>query len=192
MFRKQHLLICTALILLTHASAAAQKKLMCPVPPPSPFKHSGQIVTSFDPASGMRTTLEHPRPLGSDGSLYLSATFIHQDPRRPTKRTMDLILVSASKAQRYHDAHDLAILIDGRPAALVTPARYQSRGGEQGMVMEALRVTLSQEDVNVLAAAHKVTARVNGAEVELTKNHVEALREMATLMGGSSQRWRAE
>lgn len=190
MFRTKHLVICTALILLTHTAASAQKKLMCPTPPPSPFKHSGQIVTSFDAASGMRTTLEHPRAFG-DG-LYLSATFVHQDPRRATKRTMDLILVSASKAQKYREAHDLVLLIDGRPAPLATPARYQSRGGEQGVVLESLRVTLSQEDVNALAVAHRVTARINGAEVELTKNHVEALREMATLMGGSSQRWRAE
>ena len=191
MSSKSRLVLCTALILLTHTAAAAQKKLLCPAPPPSPFKHSGQIVTSFDPSSGMRTTLEHPRPFG-DGGLYLAATFVHQDPRRAARRTMDLIIVSTSKAQRYRDAHDIVLVIDGRAVPLVAPARYQWRGGGQGVVLESVRVTLSQADVNALAGARKVAARLNGAEFELTKNHVESLREMATLMGGSTQRWRAE
>ena len=173
-------------------SAGTAQKKFCPVPPPSPFKHNGQIVTSFDSSSNaMRTTLEHPRPLGGDG-LYLSATFVHQDPKRAARRTMELIFVSASKVQKYRDVHNLVLTCDGRPVTLASAARYQTRAGEQGFVLEALRVTLSQEEVAAMATGRKVSARVGGSEFELTKNHLEALREMATLMGGSSQRWRAE
>ena len=105
---------------------------------------------------------------------------------------MELVFVSSSRGQRYRDTHELFLTCDGRPVTLASAARYQTRAGDQGLVLEALRVTLSQEEVAAMAAGRKVTARVGGSEFELSKNHLEALREMATLMGGSSQRWRAE
>src|ERR1043166_8973701 len=99
-----------SLLTLLTAAGFAQKR-MCPKPPPSPFKHDGQIVTSYDSRSGgMRTTLQHPRPLGAGAEVYyLAATFMHQDPRRPAAPTLDLILVSASPAASLRQGPQIAL-----------------------------------------------------------------------------------
>lgn len=188
------LTLCTALIILGFPNALAQKRRACPTPPPSPFKHSGEIVTSFDSAAkGMRTTLEHPSPLGAGvaGTIYLSASFIHRDTRQGARQSMELLFVSSSRDYRYRQAHDLALVCDGRIVPLTSPARYQSKS-DGGMVMEATSITLSPEEVSAVTGARKVSARLGAQEFALSHNHLESLREMASLMGGSPSRWRAE
>ena len=194
MMRKSSLALCTALLLLIGADAFAQKKKFCVAAPPSPFKHSGQIVTSFDSAArGMRTTLEHPRPLGgSHETVYLMASFVHRDPRLGVRPTVELSLVSALKTQKYHNSHDVVLVGDGRPVPLSAAARYQSRPGDQGMIFEVFKLSLSATDLAGVTGARRVTARVGGEEFELTQNHLEALREMASLLGGAPKGWRTE
>ena len=195
MMRKSSLVLCTALLLLINAGAFAQKKkTFCVAAPPSPFKHSGQISTSFDSAArGMRTTLEHPRPLaGSHETIYLTASFIHRDPRGGVRPTVELALISALPTQKYRDAHGVVLVGDGRPVPLSVAARYQSRPGEQGMIFEVFKLSLSADDLAGVTGARKVTARVGGEEFELTQNHLEALREMASLLGGTAKSWRTE
>jgi hypothetical protein len=176
------------------ASPGFAQKRFCPVPPPSPFKHSGQIVTSFDSATHrMRTTLQHPRVLGKGGdAIYLSASFVHQDPRRPAAPVIEVAFISSSTALKYRDHHDLVFMCDGRLRPLGGAARYQSRAEGAGVVLEATRVTLSYDDLTAIARSHKVSARLGATEFELTNNHLEALRELASLMGPSPSRWRAD
>ena len=142
----------------------------------------------------MRTTLEHPRPLGgSHEAIFITASFIHQDPRRGVRPTVELALVSALRAQKYRDSHGVVLVGDGKPVPLSTAARYQSRPGDQGRVFEVFKLTLSADDLAGVTGARKVTARVGGEEFELTQNHLEALREMASLMGGPTTKgWRTE
>lgn len=187
------LTLCTALLLLIFPNALPQKRRSCPTPPPSPFKHSGEIVTSFDSAArAMRTTLEHPRPLGdAQNALYLSASFVHRDTRSGARQSLELLFASSSMEYRFRQGHDLVLVCDGRPAPLTSPARYRSRT-DGGMILEATSVTLSPEDLSVLTGARKVKARLGAQEFELTNNHLEALRAMASLMGASPSRWRAE
>ncbi len=188
------LLLCALLLLTQFSFGFAQKKRWCPVPPPSPFKHSAKIVTSFDSAAGgMRTTLEHPRSLskGPDG-LYLSASFIHRDPRRAVAPTVDVILVSTSSVPKYRETHNLVFTCDGQPVPLTAAARYQSEKDGSGTVYEATRVTLSLEQLNALISAKRVEARLGATGFELSNNHLESLRELASLISPSSNRWRAE
>lgn len=195
MRRKRNLVFCSALLLL-HSVAGFSQKKSCPAPPPSPFKHSGRIATSFDSTGtgGMRTTLQHPRPIGgAQNALYLTASFVHQDPRRSGKQSMEMILISSSAGAKYRNAHDVLLLCDGRPVRLASAARYQStRADAQGMILEALKITLSRDELTSVTGARKVTARVGADEFELTNNHLEALRELASLMGGTTSRWRTE
>ncbi len=184
--------LCSLLSLFGGAAVTAQKR-SCPAPPPSPFKHSGQIVTSFDPsANGMRTTLKHPRPLsGAQSGLYLGASFVHQNTKWAASRSVELFLLSSSKEYRYRDAHELTLLRDGKPIAFAAPG-YQSSVDGHGMVVEVLRVRLSLEDLASLTGARRVRTKVGAEEFELTTNHLEALRELVSLMGNTSSRWRAE
>ncbi|HEV2765543.1 MAG TPA: hypothetical protein VGV38_21345 [Pyrinomonadaceae bacterium] len=174
----------TILLLLVCAGPAAAQKKLCPAPPPSPFKHSGEIATTFDRASrGMRTTLTHPRLLGPSGAgFYLVASFAHQNPKRPTRLVLELVLVSAGK-QPNGRAGALSFVADGKEFPLYgTSAQFQTVRGYDGNSHEAARVALPLDTVNTLLRARKVSARLGGTEVEFTHNHLEALREMASLM----------
>ncbi len=190
----RNLALLLALFIFSSIATTAQKKF-CPTPPPSPFKHNGQIVTSFDAkGGGMRTTLEHPRPLAAARSaLFLSATFVHADPRRPDRQLIELAVASVSPEARYRGRHELAFVCDGKPVPAASAARYQTRAaGAQGLTLEVVRVTLSKDDLVRLATARKVAGRVGADEFELTSNHIEALRELASLIGGARQGWRTE
>jgi hypothetical protein len=179
-----------SLLTLLAAAAYAQKR-MCPKPPPSPFKHDGQIVTSFDGrAGGMRTTLQHPRPLGGGAEVYyLAATFMHQDPARPGAPTLDLILVSSSPAAGLRAGQQLALLLDGQPLSFGQQVSYRNQTAPDGTPLESARITLSYADASAITHARNVVARVGGTQVELTNNHLEALRELVSLMAPSPSRW---
>lgn len=164
--------------------------------PPSPYKHTGQIVTSFDGAAGgMKTVLEHPVPLaGSQGTVYLGATFVYRDPRSAAPATFQLALLATSlKVERFRAAHDVVLTADGRPVPVGRAADYRTRSGGQGTVLEMMTVTLPLEDLSSLTSARRVTARIGGEELQLTENHLEALREFASFVGGSPKKgWRTE
>ncbi|PYS97879.1 MAG: hypothetical protein DMF65_10740 [Acidobacteria bacterium] len=187
---RSRLFFVTFLFALLTPAAFAQKR-MCPKPPPSPFKHDGQIVTSFDGRSGgMRTTLEHPRALGKGTDLfYLAATFKHQDPRRPGAPTLDLILVSATPTARLRAGASPVFVLDGQPRYLNQNVSYRSQSDNKGETLDSARVTLSYADAAALTHARTVVAKIGGVEVELTNNHLEALREIVSLMAPSPSRW---
>lgn len=187
------LLFACSLLSFTAADAFAQKKRYCPTPPPSPYKHTGQIVTSFDPAGGMRTTLQHPRALGggADG-LYLAASFVHRSTRAGTTgaqgQTVDIAFSSASKVIRFRDAHDLVFVADGQTIPFVgSAARYRSQATGDGLTLETTGANLPLTTLLTITRARRVAARVGGQEFELSNNHLEALRELASLISPATQ-----
>ena len=184
-------LFLSVLLVSSLTAAAFAQKRMCAKPPPSPFKHDGQIVTSFDSrAGGMRTALEHPRPVGKGTDLfYLGASFMLQDPRRPSTPTLDLVLVSASPTAKLRAGQDSALLLDGQSHPLSRNVSYRSLSDGNGGTLDSVRITLSYSDASAIASARKVVARVGGAEIELTNNHLEALREMVSQLAPTSGRW---
>jgi hypothetical protein len=180
-------LLLSTLLLTTFAATAFPQKRLCPKPPPSPFKHDGEIVTSFDSrAGGMRTTLEHPRALGRGAdAYYLAASFMHQNAKRPGTPTLDLVIYSASPASRLQAGQELMLVLDGQQRAFTRSASYRAQPGGGN----AVRLSLSYADVSALTRARKVAAQFGGAEVELTNNHLEALREMLSLLAPPPSRW---
>jgi hypothetical protein len=187
---RSRLLIAILLLSLPTSAALAQKR-MCPKPPPSPFHHDGQIVTTFDGrAGGMRTSLQHPTPVGRGvETFYLAATFMHQDPRRGGTPSLELYLVSATPAARLQGSQDLVLVLDGQPHTFSRSVSYRSRADGSGGTEDSARMTLAYADAAALTHARTVVARVGGVEVELTNNHLEALRELVSLMAPSPSRW---
>ena len=112
------LALCALFVALVSTGAFAQKRF-CQTPPPSPYKHDGEIVTKFDGrAGGMRTTLEHPRPLGRGQEIfYLAASFMYQDPRKVAAPTLDLLLVSGSPLAHLRAGQEVVFMLDGQPRA---------------------------------------------------------------------------
>jgi hypothetical protein len=171
------------LFLTFTATGFAQK--FCTVAPPSPFHHSALIVTSYDPQVGrMKTTLEHPRPLG-DG-IHLYASFFYQDRRLRSTPTIEIVFISASKKLKYKDAHNLSLQTDGNAWPFAGVTQYSTESAAHGLTIEKIKVTLTYASLSSLIKAKQVTAHLGAAEFELTNNHLESLREIASLMAPPS------
>ena len=161
------------------ATVFAQK--FCTVAPPSPYKHNAQIVTSYDQtARRMKTTLEHPNSLGNGLRLY--ASFYYQDSRLRSTQMVDIFFIAASKKPVYRDSHGLSIMADGNLWPFVGVAQYYAEKGERGLTLEKTKMTLTYAGLLNLVKAKRVRARLGETEFELTNNHLESLREIASLM----------
>lgn len=170
-----------AILLTFTATGFAQK--FCTVPPPSPFKHDALIVTSFDQNSGrLKTTLEHPRPLSK--GFYLYASFFYQDRRLRSTPTIDIYFIHAAKDKEIAYAHssNVSVMADGNAWQFAGAPQYYKERAAHGITLEKTVLTLSYASlVNLLKARH-ITASVGGTEFELSNNHLESLREIASLM----------
>jgi hypothetical protein len=173
-----------AIMLACALSGFAQKRF-CEIPPPSPFKHNALIVTRYDkPTKRMKTVLEHPGSLShaAGEELYLSASFFFSDPRLRTRPMLEISIISVSKDLKHRNSHDLAFVADGARLPLVGQAQYQSAKGEKGLVQEIVTATITYDTLFNLIQAKRVTAQLGSTQLELTQNHLESLREVASLM----------
>lgn len=182
--RSRITLLAVAFILACAITGLGQKRY-CEVPPPSPFKHNALIVTRYDkPAKRMKTVLEHPLSLGHDHgeALYLSASFFFSDPGLRIRPMLDIQFIFVSKEPAHRNAHDLGLLADAARLPLVGRTQYQSAKGEKGLVQEVVTATITYDTLFNLIRAKRVTAQLGSAQFELTNNHLESLREVASLM----------
>lgn len=184
MRKTSRLLLSAALLTLFAATAFPQKRL-CPKPPPSPFKHDGEIVTSFDSrAGGMRTTLEHPRAIGSGTALYyLAASFMHQSTKRPGTPALELVLYTNAPSAQPNSS--VSLLLDGQARPFMQQASFRSQPGGGN----AVRLTLSYTELSAITHARNASVQLGGAQLALTNNHLESLREMLSLLAPSPGRW---
>jgi hypothetical protein len=186
MRKTSRLLLSAALLTLFAATAFPQKRL-CPKPPPSPFKHDGEIVTSFDSrAGGMRTSLQHPRAIANGTEIYyLAASFMHQSTKRPGTPALELVLYTTVPAAQPHNAESVSLVLDGQAHPFAQNAGFRSQPGGGN----AVRLTLSYADLSALTHARNASVRLGTAQLELTNNHLESLREMLSLLAPSPGRW---
>ncbi|HEX8148284.1 MAG TPA: hypothetical protein VF591_13980 [Pyrinomonadaceae bacterium] len=183
MRKTSRLLLSAALLTLLAATAFPQKRL-CPKPPPSPFKHDAEIVTSFDSrAGGMRTTLQHPRAIADGtGLYYLAASFMHQSAKRPGTPSLELVLYTTAPAARPQGA--VSLVLDGQAHPFTQNVNFRSQHGGN-----AVRLTLSYADLAALTHARNASVQLGGARLALTNNHLESLREVLSLLAPSPGRW---
>lgn len=171
-----------ATLLISFSTVAFAQKF-CRVTAPSPFKHSARIVTVYDTrAKRMKTTLEHPQSLSSGGTTYLYAEFFYEDPRLGAKPGLDLYFRSVSKETKYRNALALAITLDGNSSITTGQLSYASKRGEKNSALEVAKVTISYDDVVRITSAKSVDVRLGPTSFRLSKNHLESLREIASLM----------
>lgn len=180
-------LVLSAALLTMFAATAFPQKRLCPKPPPSPFKHDGEIVTSFDSrAGGMRTTLEHPRAIGSGTELYyLAASFMHQSAKRPGTPALELVLYTTAPAVQTHNGGSVSLVLDGQALPFTQNASFRSQPGGGN----AVRLTLTYADLSMLTHARNAAVQLGGAQLTLTNNHLESLREMLSLLAPPPGRW---
>ena len=172
-----------ALFVTFSATGFAQK--FCTVAPPSPYKHNALIVTSYDRSTDrMKVTLEHPRTMG-DG-IHLYASFFYQDRRLRTQPTIDIFFISVAKQPKYSGAHDVRLQADGTPWPFTGVAQYYTESAPHKMTVEKIKITLTYASLLNLIKAQRVTAQIGGTEFEMSFNHLESLREIASMMGPPS------
>jgi hypothetical protein len=186
MRRTSRLILSAALLTLFAATAFPQKRL-CPKPPPSPYKHDGKIVTSFDSrAGGMRTTLQHPRAIGAGAGLYyLTASFVHQSAKRSGTPALELVLYTNAPAAQPQNAGGVSLVLDGQARPFTQQANFRSQPGGGN----AVRLTLSYAEVSALTHARNASVQLAGAQLRLSNNHLESLRELLSLLAPSPGRW---
>ena len=186
MRKTSRLLFSAALLTLLAATAFPQKRL-CPKPPPSPFKHDGEIVTSFDSrAGGMRTSLQHPRAIANGAELYkLAASFMHQSTKRPGTPALELVLYTTVPAAQPLNGGNVSLVLDGQARTFTQSASFRTQPGGGN----AVRMTLSYTDLSALTQARNASVQLGSAQLQLTNNHLESLREMHSLLAPSPGRW---
>lgn len=183
--QKVSLSVVVILLCATTYTHAQQKA--CPIPSPSPYKHTAYIATRYDARAGvMRTVLEHPATLGDAAQpLYLSASFSYADPARPrssSRDTIDFALVSLAPVARFGASHDLRVFADGHEVMWLAPARYTVATDELNRAVEWTLVRFSAAALLEVTRAKDVEVSLNGVRYALTENHLEALRDLASLM----------
>ena len=185
--RRTSRLILSAALLTTLTATAFPQKRLCPKPPPSPFKHDGEIVTSFDSrAGGMRTSLQHPRAIADGADVYyLAASFMHQGPKRPGTPALELVLYTNAPAAQPRHGGSVSLVLDGQAHPFTQNASFRSQNGGGN----AVRLTLSYAELSALAAARDAAVQLGAAQLRLTTNHLESLREMLRLLAPSPARW---
>jgi hypothetical protein len=175
------LLLPCALILLTGIFFSTQAQRVCPQAPPSPFRHNARIATRFDRAAGgMRTVLEHPRALSSNGrgAFYLAASFMHSG--WSAAPPVELTFISVSNTAHHSQSYALTFFINNNPTRFPPPQYTTAR--RDGDTYEAVRTTLTYENLLEITNARNVRVRVGASEITLSENHLESLRELASLM----------
>jgi hypothetical protein len=189
MFPLARIILLATLTLGCATFASAQYKA-CANARPSPFKHNAQIVTVYDARTkGMKVTLEHPTSLTKSGDpLYLYAEFYYQDPKLGIKPNLNIYLVSTSKETLYRNARNLTLTVDGMSLPMNGPVQYDSKKVDGGKVREMTKITLTYEALVSLIRGKRVEGQLGPTEIRFTNNHLEALREIASMMVPSGGR----
>lgn len=192
--------VCAACLLavVCAAGVGAQTKRVqksCPIPPPSPYKHTALISTRYDSrAELMRTVLEHPLALGDSAKpLYFTASFAYGaagDAQIAPRTRLDLALIAVGSSARYAEGYALRVFADGQEQTPLAPTGYAAttisdNPAEQiapARHFEQLKVSLPAASLLELARARTIELELGGERYTLTEDHLEALRELATLL----------
>jgi hypothetical protein len=170
------------------ATCVFAQKRACPIPPPSPYKHTAYIGTRYDAkTNAMRTVLEHPMKLGNDAEpIYLAASFSYvnnPDASAVAARTnVEFSLISFASFPRFRDAHVLRLFADGRELPRIAAERYGFQKTDDNHILEQTQVTLSSGALIELTEAKSVEITLGNEHFEFTSNHLEALRELVSLI----------
>lgn len=184
--------ICFALSLCAVTSAAAQQgKTACPTPPPSKFKHTGEIVTRFDSKQkSMVTILQHPLALANGAEqFYLYATFTHTNGGRPLQLSLAFISIANVQNGQGSNSGTVKFSVDGQRQPFTLPTSYSKARNEMSQTIEARRFQFSFPQLLQVTESRRVAVNIDNQTFTLTENHLEALRDIASRMSPSPDSW---
>jgi len=168
--------------------------------PQRTFTHNGEIETSYDQVKEITTVqlkpmqvygepLTSPHYIGGDeASFNASFTYSGRTLRAQPKRVL-FSLTSTSQDWKYTDFRKLTALVDGKhltlgPLEQVPSFTVNASGNANSddYVSQGIAISLTYKTFLRIANGKKVQIRMGPREFKLEKNHLEALRYLATRM----------
>jgi hypothetical protein len=162
--------------------------------------YSGEIETSYDQVKGITTVRLNPmqvygesltsaKYIGGDEARF-SASFTYLGRRlRVQPKTVLFSLVSTSKDWKYSDFRKLTALVDGKRLNLGPLERVPSftvsasaNTKSEDYISQWIAISLTYKTFLRIANGKKVQIRMGPREFKLERNHLEALRDLATRM----------
>jgi len=162
--------------------------------------YSGEIETSYDKVKEVTTVRLNPmqvygEPLSSsnyigadEAKFNVSFTYPGRTLRAQPKRVL-FSLVSTSEDWKYTDFRKLTALVDGKrlnlgpmeqiPSFTVNPS---ANVNSDDYIIQGIAISLRYKTFLRIANGKRVQIRMGPREFELTRNHLEALRDLATRM----------
>jgi hypothetical protein len=164
------------------------------------FTHNAKIETRYDQAKEITTVrlipmqvygepLASSKYVGSDeASFNASFTYSGRTLRAQPKRVL-LSLISTSEDWKYTDFRKLTALVDGKRLKL-GPLEYvpsftvnaAANSKTDDYISQEIAISLPFETFVRIANGKQVQIRMGPREFDLEKNHLEALRDLATWM----------
>lgn len=195
------ILLLSLLLLCGAAVASAQTAALQP-PPKRNYKYDGKIVTNFDKEKGETVVLiqlmrikdvEDPRPVWEDtpanprqlDTLEMTMFFSYPGQTLVTPKYVSVgFLYLALDPERYRN-HALRAKIDGVWVELgkmdvLRTQEVSARGAYKRYTRRALEMTIPYEQFLALANARKVKMQLGGVEFDLSRDHLEAIRDLAS------------
>jgi hypothetical protein len=162
--------------------------------------HNGKVEKSYDQVKEITTVRLNPmqvygEPLassdyigGDEASFNASFTYSGRTLRAQPKRVL-FSLTSTSQDWKYTDYRKLTALVDGRRLTLGPLEHVPSftvnasaNPNSDDYIRQGIAVSLPYKTFLRIANGKKVQIRMGPREFELGKNHLEALRDLATRM----------
>src|SRR6266511_2182855 len=164
------------------------------------FTHDREIETSYDQVKEITTVRLNPmqvygEPLassnyigGDEARFNASFTYPGRTLRAQPKRVL-FSLVSTSEDWKYTDSRKLTALVDGKRLKLGPQEHVPSftvnafaNANTGDYISQGIAVSLPYKTFLRIANGKKVQIRMGPREFGLEKNHLEALRSLATWM----------
>jgi hypothetical protein len=160
--------------------------------------HNGKVETSYDQVKEITTVRLSPmqvygEPLasskyigGDEARLNASFTYSGRTLKAEPKRVL-FSLTSTSQDWKYTDFRKLTALVDGKrltlgPLEHVPSFTVNANANSDDYISQGIAISLSYKTFLRIANGKKVQIRMGPREFELEKNHLEALRYLATQM----------
>ena len=177
------LMTCAPLGLTQHAD----------LPPQRLFSHDGKIDTSYDQVKDITTVRlnqmqVYGEPLasssyidGDEARIYTSFTYRGRTLSARPKRVL-FSLISTAIEWKYTDFRNLTAVVDGKRLKLGALEYLPSFTVSDHHVSQEIAISLPYQTFLRIANGKKVQIRMGPKEFKLEKNHLEALRDLASRM----------
>ena len=195
-------LIVMLVLMLSFATISIAQTTTLKAPPRRNFKYEGKIVSTFDETKDRTLVLiqlmpvkdvEDPRPVWENSAdnprqqdtLSLSMYFSYPGKTFSTPEFVSIGMVYMALEPQKYEGHLLSAKLDGARVELGKMSVMSRRSvivrfAYKRYTSEVLELTIPYPQFLALANAKKVKLKLGEFEFDLSKDHLEAIRDLAS------------